>query len=72
MLRARKIDLKRVEKYKQAFMKAEQWGFFTQNDVEVGNRIKEATSDPSFVTQFSNVLSRKRRVDQEVRCFAIF
>ena len=53
-------------------MKAEQWGFFTQNDVEVGNRIKEATSDPSFVTQFSNVLSRKRRVDQEVRCFAIF
>ena len=72
MLRARKIELKQVEIYEQAFMKAEQWGFFTDNDVRVGNHIEEATSNPEFVKNFSNVLSRKRGMDRNVRCFAIF
>ena len=72
VLRAHKIDLKQVEKYEQAFMKAAQWGFFTENDARVENRIEGATSDPEFVKNFSNVLSRKRGVDGNVRCFAIF
>lgn len=67
----REVDLEQVNRYALVFMRARQRDFFTERDVGE-NRIAAASGDPSFVTDFINMLSRRRRVDQNVRYFVIF
>jgi len=66
-----KIGLERVKKYEQVFARAEQWAFFTAQDVEE-NGIEKAITDPDFIKEFQEILCRKRGVDGSVRYFTIF
>lgn len=72
--RVRKVDLSLVNKYARVFMRARQWDFFTEHDVENENGIVEAgaSRDPGFVTEFNGMLSRKRAMDQSVRYLVVF
>jgi len=66
-----KTELERVKKYERVFARAEQWAYFTEQDVE-NNGIEEAITDPDFIKKFKETLSRKRGVDESVRYFDSF
>ena len=65
-----KTDLERVKKYERAFARAEQWAYFTAQDAE-NNGIEEAITDPDFIKEFKETLSRKRGVGESVRYLII-
>ena len=64
------IDLARINEYEHVFARSKQWNSFTVEDIKP-NGIEIATGCPGFVGEFKEMLSRKRGVNEHVRCFAI-
>lgn len=60
-----------VEEYKDCFVQAHTKGKFTENDIKL-NHIEEARQKvPKFIQDCEEMLGRKRKMPQDVRCFVI-